>query len=390
MVGSFSVNLTSHKPSTDKLCTTMINRTPSPSSSDSSDTFSALLELWTPQDLDLIKKFQTRTVTTIGTGNSMKMYQREILGLATAHPFLMHCLMTLTMMHDRFLTGSFHTRQSAEEVSHWYRGTAMFKDALSQTARRPDEKDALWASAALLGAIQFSYIEASTPEMAWPMKPASSDDLDWLSMSDGKKAVWKIADPLRPDSAFKDLAKDHVNIFQPRHQSVPHVDAPYAEFAKIFELDADSTKDTNPYHDAACSLARLLHVECNATTVLEFLSFISHVQPELKKLIERKEPRALLLIACWYAKTYSYQWWIYRRGLLEGQSICMYLDKYHPYEEAIHRLLEYPKQLLGFETSNGRREAEVAGQSFTLGWMYFAKNDRPWLPRRTIATVEAV
>lgn len=88
----------------------------------------------------------------------------------------MHAVLSLTLMHDRYLFTAPNTKLSTTEAFHWYQSVALFNGKLSGPIQ-PSERDALWAAAALLGIIAFRYIEAKTPEEAWPLKPPSSLDL---------------------------------------------------------------------------------------------------------------------------------------------------------------------------------------------------------------------
>jgi hypothetical protein len=98
------------------------------------------------------------------------------------HPFLEHIVIALTLLHDRHLAGT--DAISHKTLSHWYHGTAKFKEVLMQPVK-DESRDALWASAALMGAIQFATFEARTPEEAWPLKSCDTTDLQWLKISDG-------------------------------------------------------------------------------------------------------------------------------------------------------------------------------------------------------------
>lgn len=250
-------------------------------------------------------------------------------------------------MHDRYLRGDVEPEQTIAEAYHWYKGAAMFNKVLSRPVKA-EEKDALWATAALLGAVAFACIDAKTPEQAWPLRPASDNDLEWLRMSDGKKSVMRIADPYRPDSAFAEVAplirRDIDGVSPPN----PIVEALPVGFIKLFNLGSGSTRGSNPYHSPAAVLSRLLDIECTQQTMLKYLSFISFVEPEYKRLLEQKDPRALLLLSYWFAKICpSNQWWMQRRALLECQSICIFLQRYHWHNIELQRLLNYPRMMCG-------------------------------------------
>jgi hypothetical protein len=78
-----------------------------------------------------------------------------------------------------------------------------------------------------------------------------------------------------------------------------------------------------------------------------FLSFIGHMDPKYKALLHQKDPKALLLLSWWYGKMCQYNvWWQSRRMVLEGQAICLYLER-ECEEEEIVGLLCYPKMMTG-------------------------------------------
>lgn len=222
---------------------------------------------------------------------------------------------------------------------------------------KEEVKDALWASAALLGAIQIATFEARTPEEAWPLKPHDPSDLDWLKMSEGKKAVFAIASPLRPESRFCHISNGHGALFRPmiERQNYDREDlvGMTRDFSDVFGLGPDSTGAGNPYYQAGMTLARLLHVPCDGNNIVEFFGLMMHLTPELKGLLAAKDARALLLFAYWYAKLWKGQWWLNRRGLIEGQAICLYLDKYHGDDARLQRMLEWPRREFGLEELSG-------------------------------------
>jgi len=270
-------------------------------------------------------------------------------------------VITLTLLHDRHLAGT--DAISRKTLSHWYRGTAKFKEVLMRPVK-DETRDALWASAALMGAIQFATFEARTPEEAWPLKTRDTTDLDWLKMSDGKKAVFAIADPTRADSVFAQMSTGHATLWRPLlgPEACPDTDAVEMtrDFVDMFGLGPTSTSgnnnNNNPYYKAAMALARLLHVPCDRNNVVEFFGFIVNINPDLKRLLDQKDAKALLLVVHWYAKLYRAQWWLHRRGMIEGHAICLYLDRHHGGDAKLQRLLRWPKAELGLDTSPSSEE----------------------------------
>lgn len=258
-------------------------------------------------------------------------------------------------MHDRHLGVGSRTKQSAAIAFHCSQGAALLNSRLSGPIN-PFERDALWACAGLLGASTFASVEATTPEEAWPLNPErSSSDLDWLKMSEGKQAIWKIADPLRPDSIFHPLVPD-VMLFSsalPSLLSESELRCLPLELVRLCNLTVDSTQalKDNPYVASASFLAGAINVECTTSNAGWFLVFFGRMHPDMKQLICQRDPVALLLVAYWYVKMgQCRQWWIWRRSRLEGKAICRYLRKYHGDDENVLGALEWPESMFYLET----------------------------------------
>jgi hypothetical protein len=258
----------------------------------------------------------------------------------------MHVVQSVTAIHDRYLSVPFNSRPSTTEVYHWSRAAALFNQKLSLPVH-PLDRDALWATAMLLGTAAFSWIEASKPEEAWPLKRPEPSDLEWLRMSDGKMAVWNITDPMRPDSIFHILADDSKVDFVLLVATRSGIEGIPSAFIQLYGLDNWSTADNNPYYAAVQTLFSLLPIKCDQSTMATFLTFITHMKPDFKRLLEQKDPHALLLLAYWYAMVCRSVWWITRRATLECQATCLYLERYHADKIAIQELLQVPKMRCG-------------------------------------------
>lgn len=258
----------------------------------------------------------------------------------------MHVVQVITAIHDRYLSALPNSRQTLLEIYHWSQAVILFNRRLSSPIQESDF-DALWSAAFLMGDIAFASIEASKPEEAWPLKHPEPCDLEWLRMSVGKMAIWDIAKPLRHKSIFHTIAdKDKTGhpasaVITSRIFGIPFT------FNQLCGLNDLSTAYNNPYYTAVHALAPLLDIECDQSTIGRFLSFVNYMQPEFQGLLERKDPRALLLLAYWYAKVCHSLWWIARRAKLECQAICLYLERYHR-NIATHELLQFPRMRCKF------------------------------------------
>lgn len=259
--------------------------------------------------------------------------------------------MTMTARHDRYLSDSPTLEETPIENYHLHKSAALFNQKL-WTPMQSSDCDAVWATAIILGTVAMSSVRASTIEEAWPLKPASASDLQWLKISDGKKAIWNITAPFRPESVFHVVAKEYKTDFQDFILSESNTQGLPPELFTLCNINDLSTPQNNPYHSAVNTLVTLQNIECNHSTILKFLFFITYLHADFINLLELKDPRALLLLAFWYARVCHYQWWISRRAMLECKAICIYLQRYHAYDTVIQELLRVPKMGCGLSIWN--------------------------------------
>jgi hypothetical protein len=305
----------------------------------------------TERDLERLRRFHDRTVLTIGTAQTVHIYRDSILMLGWHHDYVTHIVFTITLMHDRYLSEDPWQPPTTEETFHHYHGTAMFNKMLSKPLEH-SEKDAMWAAAALLGAITIAAVDAKTPEESWPLKEDDPNDLDWLRMSDGKKEVWRLANPMREDSIWRPALSYEFDKDPTPQARRPELDCLFPFLERLYNYDSASPNTEDPYHTATSIIVRLLPIQCTHSTILYFLAFIGHMEPHFKDMLHQKDDKALLLLAWWYAKMLDYPaWWHQRRAMLECKAICIYLGRrYVPYTD-IGRLLDYPKMMCGFAVS---------------------------------------
>ncbi|QYT03278.1 Zn(2)-C6 fungal-type domain-containing protein [Trichoderma simmonsii] len=305
-----------------------------------------------PQDYAALHRFQTRTAASLGTLSQRKWYPKIISNLAKEHPFLFHFFLALSLLHDAHLSQSpLPQSHHASLAFHWYHSTAILSHFLSlpspETTLSSSHRDALWICASTLGAASFASIRTQDPSAAWPLAdPNPAVDLDWLKMGHGKRAVWNITDPNRPDSVFHNLL-NQTPMQNPIDSFVIVPDSLPPLFYKLFKLSATSSPETNPYHGACAIISALSINPINDDTVILFLSFITQIDPSYRSLIEEKDPRALLLLLYWHSMVVrEKRWWLRRRCIVEGKAILMYLERYSSDDADIMELLQVPKRRL--------------------------------------------
>ncbi|KAJ8059066.1 hypothetical protein OCU04_012043 [Sclerotinia nivalis] len=299
------------------------------------------------QSLYRLDRFRRRTVVSLGTPTAAGVLQEFAIPMACDHPFLMHTLQTLTACHDRYLT--LHEAESSQrtpaELYHLARAASLFNQKLCAPIAYND-KDALWATAALLGIVAISSIEASSPYEAWPLTPYADTDLDWLRMSECKTVIFELTDPTRKDSIFHVMSTEY-DIAHYRCDENLDLSSLPTHFIELFDLDEYSTTMNNSYYLAIIALERIMKIECNRSALLSFFGFLTTMSPQFKILLKMRDPRALILLAYWYLKVWKLVWWVERRATLECQAICIYLERHHGDNALIQEMLLGPKRECG-------------------------------------------
>lgn len=183
----------------------------------------------------------------------------------------------------------------------------------------------------------------------------------------------KMTQPWRSDSIYHEWALQHSKrpCAAPSPLTTPST-GPWlqglpSQFINLYGLDATGATHDNPYQIAASALAQTLDTDFYYSTILDSFSFLNDMQPGYKLLLERKDPRALLLLAFWYAKIcQSGLWWIHQRAALECRAICIYLERYHRHESEIETLLQYLRKVFGIiEDTTGEEGTEMSRDVLT-------------------------
>lgn len=254
----------------------------------------------------------------------------------------MHAVMALVRKHDRYLSGLPYEEPDSIEIYHEYQATSLLNQKLSDPICNTD-RDALGAVGILLGALTLTSMDAGVPEEAWPLKPSTADDLQWLKLSDGKKELWRIADPYRAESCFRPHIEELTVTSNATDQTGLSIEKLPPQLRDLCDVKIVSNPENNPYLRAIQILATLQDIECNQANYLSFFAFVTDMYPGFKDFLNSKDSRALLLMAFWYAKVSHYQWWIAHRATMECRAICIYLEKHYADETSIQDLLQFPK-----------------------------------------------
>jgi hypothetical protein len=290
----------------------------------------------------------------------------------------MHIILTIAITHDRHLLTPFtSTHQLATpqeshliqaESQHRAQAANLLNSKLSRPIR-PQDRDALWAAAAMLGISVLTATEAPSVQDSWPLRTETNTntgtnhpktrtkttpELQWMDFSINKKVIWNVTDPLREDSIFHVLADSYRELMlQPQLCSAEEVAGEFVVLCGLGEAGASSFPafgtDANPYSKAICMLTRMRgsgggvasspEMLCAEGVMPRDLAFIGFMEAGFKALLGERDARALLILAFWYAPLCEGVWWIARRAWIECRAICLYLERWCGGDESVRRLL---------------------------------------------------
>lgn len=239
---------------------------------------------------------------------------------------------------------------SEHEIGHWYLATSCFNTdlrlALTNTTNQYSDirqQAALCATSVLLVALTFCYIEARTPEEAWPLaggpSPSTPEDLQWIKMSNGKLSAQTLTRGLATDSVFRHL----VLMDEQDKSTFPSYNTTVlgTECECFLELEQFLC---GPEVEA---LMRIANSDCVITIIFSFWSFVGGMTVDFEYYLRHKKPAELLVLLYWYTKLNPIPlWWLKARTTLEGQAICIYLDRYHGHDLRLKKLLRWPASVL--------------------------------------------
>ncbi|KAH8703123.1 hypothetical protein BGW36DRAFT_368858 [Talaromyces proteolyticus] len=287
------------------------------------------------QCIHRLQRFRMRAVNSFST-EMMKIWKYRVPHIAFRNPYLMHTMLTVAAAHERYQampTKSYRTRTEAHHFSQCVR---LFNEKLSRHIDSSDF-DPLWATAALLGIMTIASFDAATPEEAWPLRQSDPSDLEWFRLSEAKKTIWDLTNPLRPGGIFRAMAHEYAGL----HFELPLVgtEGIPTTLAEMCNMSASCNKQNNPYFVAAHVLARLQRLTGNESPGIQMVSFMSQSQSSFRDLLQEKDPVALLLLALWYVRASESLWWIEQRARVEYRAICLYLERFHRNNSKIHQLL---------------------------------------------------
>lgn len=294
------------------------------------------------RESELLQKFQLITAMTITVEPVTYLYQTIMVQKAEDYPFLRYAMLGLTVMHLLWLSKEKQGLLEVEAARYCSKAIADFSEELLKPGTS-ERQVMLRCTSGLLYNMAFAAIEGHKPEEAWPLARPSISDLGWLHTLNAKRAISRLATPIGSHPLYPSLSSFEAPADTSAESSC--ASSPLG-FVSLFSLDSGTGSSNNPYFSSAIKFLSIWKSQDTIVVSGAFTIMLGGLA-DLKELLRQKDPRALILFACWYAKvSESGVWWYRRRAVLEGMAICVYLQRYHLDDLEIQVLLRYPKKVL--------------------------------------------
>lgn len=256
----------------------------------------------------------------------------------------MHAVFGVAVTHLRRLLPYDKSYAIAAGV-HWERALKLYRREISKPIDEHN-MDPLMSTCMLLGTIIFSPEECK-PASSWVF---SSDPtrLSWLLGQSGLRYILEAItiQQLRQSIWFEAFMEsdDEDHTF---NNNSPGREGLHPELAELCEIHETTTEESNPYHWPLRMLSPMLPLKADRNNFAKLIPFIGRLYPAYTKLLQEKDPRALLILSYWLGKLCEEkQWWTYTKVSSECFAICMYLE--HNEDPRILKLLQYPAEKCGY------------------------------------------
>ncbi|PGG99003.1 hypothetical protein GX51_06501 [Blastomyces parvus] len=326
---------------------------------DLADKINRVLQLDTSTDeafLPVMKSISHRTVEFFHHFITMSMHasslsdahrlvmSRKMVPLAFQNPYLMHAVFGLAVTHLRYLLPYDKSFEIAAGI-HWENALKTYRREISKPIDEHN-MDPLMSTCMLLGTIIFSSDECK-PANSWIF---SSDPtrLSWLLGQSGLRYILEtISMQQLQQSIWFEAFMESDDEDHSFSSHAPGREGLHPGLADLCEIDETTTVESNPYHWPLRMLSPLLPLKPDRHNFGKLITFMGRLEPAYTKLLQEKDPRALLILSYWLGKMCEEdQWWVYHRVSTECFAICMFLE--HNEDPRIVDLLQYPAEKCGY------------------------------------------
>ncbi|KAK2786812.1 hypothetical protein FQN53_006109 [Emmonsiellopsis sp. PD_33] len=274
-------------------------------------------------------------------------FQRVVKGsmirVALQTPYLLHAILAISTYYKaKTLPNPSHN--NVHSTYHISRATQLYRSALNSHISQ-NNMDGIISASMLVADFTF-FDEDYSPYNSFVFSSDPSA-LNWVLMQSALSHILPKIQPWLHNCIwfvpFMEAYSEYCEI----DTSTPGADGLQRELAELCEIDEESTAANNPYHSALRTFTSMVDIEVSGPNFIKLMFFLGSLRPSFTRLLQKRESRALLILAFWLGKMCEDPaGWIYPKLHMECLAICMYLDGNQ--DQRVTRLLEYPARKCGY------------------------------------------
>jgi hypothetical protein len=277
--------------------------------------------------------------------------QLHSLQLSVGAPYLLHAIIAFSARHLNFLRPD---EKDYDIVASLHYGQSL----VAYTSQLRDSLDAK-NSEAMVGCCHLHTILAFE-NIRSGIYVGQGDGLTWVRAMRGAPVLWNTTNlqSLVSDSIWNPVCVDAHSRSPDRcnHALMEETDSWATTTCKalhqLCEVPSNSIQQRNPYEQPLSRLCDLMRCSMGHEDIGSFVAFICSLPLTFVQLLERNEPRALLIVCYWCALISQIdQWWIGGPSKAECFRLCTYLESIS--DQKIRDLLHFPREKCG-HWINGR------------------------------------
>ncbi|KAF9893589.1 hypothetical protein FE257_010901 [Aspergillus nanangensis] len=325
-------------PRSKNIISQFMGKTPSLMRLDSRAYSMALIEV--SSKIDELLKQDPRDVRVSQNLRALHHFHEATTGTT---PFLMHAIIATATSHLRHVLPD-NTPYKLVEAHHWQQAISQYSETIANGVG-PSNMDPLFSACLLMTAHSFN-LQTFHPRSSFVFSD-DPDALNWLFLQSGLRHLLGLSGPWLCLSIWWDMFKqsrDENPLFEDHRQGREGL---HPKFVELCGIQDDTCEETNPYHWPLRMLTPILPLERSAKSLSQYTSFMGRLLPDYMKMLQQRDPPALIILSWWLALMYSTKiWWMETRVQSEVVAICMYLEDSE--DPLVLELLEFPAQTCGY------------------------------------------
>ncbi|PMD34944.1 hypothetical protein L207DRAFT_436222 [Hyaloscypha variabilis F] len=292
--------------------------------------------------IELLNHFFDSNGLWIGSPACQITMQQHCLQLMVGAPYLLHAVLAFSSSHLSFLHPS-ERRYRVTATFHYDLSLASYSSQIS-TGLDASNADSLLGCCYLHTMLAFRNLQLDDDSQ-------EGNALTWLRTMQGTSILRSNLNPCLNNSVLHPL-----NLESRSWEEVicNHLDSGDSWASKASQalhqfcgVNSKSVLEENLYEDPLCRLCQLIQLEIGPDNIGMFMSFIGRLRSSFVELLDRNDPKAMMILCYWCALLSQIdQWWIVASATSECLRLCKLL--YVVPDQRIQDLLEFPASKCGF------------------------------------------